>query len=586
MNNNNINGVAFEYFQNGGNIQSQTNSYLDINGANNGTGALRLLNYGGLVQISPNGGIFIQPASGQNVDINGSMRFYQATGTPLNMNGNNITNVSSITAGATSVLTIGTNTTQPNNITFNNYGGSLGDVKINSYNITIGDGENGTIALNSGTGGYISLYAQYIEAQGNIYMNNNNILNVGYISGVNRNVLAFTSGFSRLTSESNLLVNSGTGYVEIQANSDASGTGNIYLTGSYIEARGTLNMLNHDINGIAVQRFNAGAYLQSYVPGGFSNAFLDINGTGGDSALRIINGSANMLLRGNGDAEITPASGHNVILNGSNVGIYAPATNMVGGYLDMYGHNIINAPDIGSYTNMNIHATYATGGTVNISANQNVNVTANALNMVGTPIQMNGSFLTGLGNVYGTGSADVTLNLYGYNLNLANNGITNVDTLNGHNLYQYGQWACTASATLEGNTPTPMTWDIGVYDVGFSPSSGGTYLTASKEGYYKVITTIVLSKSGGSGTSAAVYAWIETTGDVQVANSCRHVDIKGGETGEITINQIIYLTAGNAFRIVVATSETTVSFTTIAAQTSPYARPQVPTGNLSVTIIA
>ena len=167
---------------------------------------------------------------------------------------------------------------------------------------------------------------------------------------------------------------------------------------------------------------------------------------------------------------------------------------------------------------------------------------------------------------------------------MCNHAVVNVATLNTHSIYKYGEWACTATSSLTANTPQAITWDTGVYAVGFSPSSGGTYLTASNSGYYNIITTILLSKSGGGGTSSACYAWIETSGGTQVANSCRHIDIGGGATGEISINQVVYV--NGSFRIMVAADSSSVSFTTLAAQTSPYTRPQTPAGSLSVFIIA
>ena len=83
-----------------------------------------------------------------------------------------------------------------------------------------------------------------VEVRGNLDMSNHNITNLGYVTGVNRNALVFGSGFSRLTSESNLGIESVTGYVEVSAN---AGAGAIYLTANNIEARGYLNMNSHPI---------------------------------------------------------------------------------------------------------------------------------------------------------------------------------------------------------------------------------------------------------------------------------------------------------------------------------------------------
>jgi hypothetical protein len=174
----------------------------------------------------------------------------------------------------------------------------------------------------------------------------------------------------------------------------------------------------------------------------------------------------------------------------------------------------------------------------------------------------------------------------GVDLDMSNHNIINLNTLNAHNLYQYGQWASTDNNTLISNTPRPITWDIGVLAAGFSPASGGTYLTAALAGNYKIATNLILTKGAGGGSSSACYLWVETTGGVQVANSCRHIDLPTSTSLEIALTFILPLTAGQAFRIMVASDGVNVTQTTIPAQTTPYPRPQVPTGNLSVFIVS
>lgn len=61
--------------------------------------------------------------------------------------------------------------------------------------------------------------------------------------------------------------------------------------------------------------FKLGSYLRSYTPGGFTNAFLDINGNSGDSQLRLINGTSEVALRANSDLGITPTAGYRIVLN-------------------------------------------------------------------------------------------------------------------------------------------------------------------------------------------------------------------------------------------------------------------------------
>jgi hypothetical protein len=84
-----------------------------------------------------------------------------------------------------------------------------------------------------------------------------------------------------------------------------------------------LNMAGFNINNVGEYlSFQAGSYLRSYTPGGYTNAFLDINGNSGDSQLRLINGSSEIALRANSDLGITPTIGNNIVLNGTTVANY------------------------------------------------------------------------------------------------------------------------------------------------------------------------------------------------------------------------------------------------------------------------
>jgi len=73
-----------------------------------------------------------------------------------------------------------------------------------------------------------------------------------------------------------------------------------------------LNMSGYDIKNVGNLSYNTGANIISYTPGGFSNAFLDINGTGGDSNVRLINGSGYITVRANGDLDISASTGSNI----------------------------------------------------------------------------------------------------------------------------------------------------------------------------------------------------------------------------------------------------------------------------------
>ena len=304
------------------------NTGIDIAGYNpNGTGSVSI--------YSASNDVILGTGSGRNINvftnavniITGNLDMYgnriinvHDIGSYGNMNIQATNNISIHTAGS-QLLSIGTDTTYPNNITFSNYGGYLGDVKINSYNITIGDGENGTIALNSGTSGYISLYAQYIEAQGNMYMNNNSILG---IYGLN-------------------LDSGGSG--EIQGVSNIRGNGNLNI---YAGAGAGLGL-------------NSPTYLNN-------NFIHDISAIGGHGGSLTVD--TNMSMNGNyianvgsiggttsSDLTIAANPAHNLLLNGQQIALTSSAD------LNLY-----------SYGDTNIYT--ASSKNVNLVPDGNLNLTA------------------------------------------------------------------------------------------------------------------------------------------------------------------------------------------------------------------
>ena len=169
--------------------------------------------------------------------------------------------------------------------------------------------------------GYGLLYLEAnIQVDGNMDMNNNNINNVGYITGVNRNALVFGSGFSRLTSESNLAIESKTGYVEVSAN---AGAGNMYLTAATIEARGNLNMTNNNISNCA-RLEGASGFLTVYA----SAAMTIENGLGCRQALNT-----------DGSFELkTTGSNQTIYLNTQEVNFNGGSNNRITGLGHIYGN--------------------------------------------------------------------------------------------------------------------------------------------------------------------------------------------------------------------------------------------------------
>jgi hypothetical protein len=92
--------------------------------------------------------------------------------------------------------------------------------------------------------------------------------------------------------------------------------GSAQLHASYFSFFNDCYFNNTDLHDMRTIYFGFGPYINRNIPGGFTNAFLDIHGAGGDGQLRLINGSAEIALRGNSDLGITPTSGARIVLNG------------------------------------------------------------------------------------------------------------------------------------------------------------------------------------------------------------------------------------------------------------------------------
>ena len=289
----------------------------------------------------------------------------------INMNGNNIL------AGSNQLLSIGTNTTASNVITFSNYGGSLGDIKMKSYNIDIGDSQNGTIAIKSGGGGYATIEAANIWLQGTVNMCNNNINNVGTISSLN--VYAGTAvigtpsayGTNYAYFGNNSLAANGGEYALLQENNGRTflnsklyqplnlRNGNydiMILDDTKIDAFKPLNMNSNNISNVGqFITFQNGGYIQSQ-----TNTFLDINGAGnGVGALRLLNYGGLFQISGNGEVFLQPASGQTVYVNGTMTFYQTSGTP-----LNMNGNSISNVSTISLLSN----ATIISPDTINLTA--------------------------------------------------------------------------------------------------------------------------------------------------------------------------------------------------------------------------
>ena len=83
-----------------------------------------------------------------------------------------------------------------------------------------------------------------------------------------------------------------------------------------LQASSYLDLNSKTVYGAKQIGFFYGGTLSTAIPGGHTNADITLTGTGGDSAINMVNGTAEVQVNANNDVVITPASGKNILLNG------------------------------------------------------------------------------------------------------------------------------------------------------------------------------------------------------------------------------------------------------------------------------
>lgn len=249
-------------------------------------------------------------------------------------------------------------------------------------------------------------------ATSDLDMANYNILNVSSISGVGVPFVLTTSSDMNQLCGGNLYLGTNSGqyiglyqgssYIQIEPSDD------ININAPVANLTGNLDMCNHTINNVSRITFGLGPYIDRNIPGGFSNAFLDIRGAGGDGQVRLINGTSEVALRANSDLGITPTSGYNIVLNGA---VQANSN------LNMNANNITFGASGGDIYQINT-AFWANGGTAQgyggslyLGASNSVyfQVPAGFQNN-GTPLDMNNNVINNVSSIYFTQGAALTTN--------------------------------------------------------------------------------------------------------------------------------------------------------------------------------
>lgn len=146
----------------------------------------------------------------------------------------------------------------------------------------------------------------------------------------------------------------------------------------------------------------------------------------------------------------------------------------------------------------------------------------------------------------------------------------------------YGAFSDTTSQTPAAiNTPYAITMNTTDLVDGIYLGSPTSRIYCPKSSVYNFQFSLQLSSSNASLKTIAIWARIN---GVDVANSATRITISGSGTLQVAAwNFVLPLNAGQYFELVWATDDTTIALAYSAAQTSPYARPAVPSVIMTVT---
>ena len=506
-------------------------------------------------------------------------------------------NISMTATNGISITSPGTNFYGPVGINGNDlYMNSRKILDVQNIRFLSGDintGSNYTDIHGGGPGTYTSLISggsyYTIDTAGSCIMSSSNV-------GV-------------LTAQANAVVESRNSYVEFIAR---GGSNNIYFTGAFMEFRGNMgftgsnkyiNNLAHiygDTNagggGLAIDYmygmfFNSAGHNANFFVDGSAQHMINYN-SGIEITSYCSNGAGNVsLYSASNEIYLSTGPNHDINLNGGryvsvnaaqpggSFGIYASTINattlldmnfntgagrninintsgfnIITGNLDMFGNNIINVHDIGSYADMSIHATYAGNATVSISANSNINLTSGTNIILNGPITANSNLFMNNHTIYNAfelynNNTDLLLTGLGRNIILqtasAGTGIylkgtvtTSNDVLMNGGLLQMN---CNAIRICSDQYHALAFGNSGTYNVGVN----GPYLVGYNNGALGTSGTVFNDKSlEWSYTDVYVYKRLDMCN-----NSLSNVlGIRGTTSNDISLSsdssRILYLTGG------------------------------------------
>lgn len=147
--------------------------------------------------------------------------------------------------------------------------------------------------------------------------------------------------------------------------------------------------------------------------------------------------------------------------------------------------------------------------------------------------------------------------------------------------YLYGAFSDTTSQTPAlANTPYAITMNTTDIVDGVYLGSPSSRVYCQKSAVFNFAFSVQLSSSNAS--IKTVCFWARING-VDVPNSATNITISGSGTQQVAAwNFVLSMNQGQYFELIWATDDTTISLYHANAQTSPYARPAIPSVILTV----
>lgn len=150
----------------------------------------------------------------------------------------------------------------------------------------------------------------------------------------------------------------------------------------------------------------------------------------------------------------------------------------------------------------------------------------------------------------------------------------------------YGAFSDTTSQNIAvANTPYPVTMNTtDLVDGIYLNSTYTSRIVCPSSGIYNFQFSLQLQSTSASTKVCAIWARKNGT---DIANTSTDITIQGSNTQQVAAwNFMLEMNAGDYFELVWASDSTSVSLYHSAAQTSPYARPAIPSVIMTVAQVS